>query len=212
MKRLLLILCSIFLVLGISGMANASSINIAEGASVSLTGSFFTPYTNAWPGGSPSSPALINSIVDGLFLPERTQWNIGTLWWDTHYPTDSDAAQSPPPRVWIDLGQEYLIDSFIVQADNNDSYGIFYKDSGSASWINILSIAGWGMMTRPEYVLTNTIRTSGLMIQATGGDGYYSLSEVQAFGKAAPVPEPTTMLLLGSGLVGLIGYRRKFKK
>jgi hypothetical protein len=28
----------------------------------------------------------------------------------------------------------------------------------------------------------------------------------------APVPIPSTMLLLGSGLIGLIGFRRKFKK
>gem|GEM_PF-5478915 len=32
------------------------------------------------------------------------------------------------------------------------------------------------------------------------------------FNKVSPVPEPTTIFLLSSGLVGIIGFRRKFKK
>ena len=40
---------------------------------------------------------------------------------------------------------------------------------------------------------------------------YWAL-EIDAIESAIPNPEPTTMLLLGFGLLGIVGFRRKFKK
>jgi hypothetical protein len=38
------------------------------------------------------------------------------------------------------------------------------------------------------------------------------LSHITYFGTpSAPVPEPSTMLLLGVGIVGLAGFKKKFK-
>ena len=48
----------------------------------------------------------------------------------------------------------------------------------------------------------------------SNGDGWDKSSDanIQIFGSAAPVPEPSTILLLGSGLMGLVWYGRKRKK
>ena len=40
----------------------------------------------------------------------------------------------------------------------------------------------------------------------------YGISTLDVFSTATPIPEPATMLLLGSGLIGLAGVRRNFKK
>ena len=56
----------------------------------------------------------------------------------------------------------------------------------------------WGVVNLADLGITEII-------------GLDRISHVDEFNGGAPVPEPATMLLLGSGLLGLAGFRKKFK-
>lgn len=152
-------------------------------------------------------PASMGSVVDNVFLPEGQQWNDGTWWWD-----QDPAANGPTPEpmgIRIQLNGSYTIDRLVVQADNNDSYQVDYWD-GSAwqSAFSIGAVAGPGMRTRDSGMLATAFTTTELRFYATGGDNYYSVSEIQAFGTAVPEPHGLALAALGLGLAAAARRRR----
>jgi hypothetical protein len=173
----------------------AAVINVAQGKPVAASGTF------------DSVPSLLPTVVDGVFLNEGTLWTSGTVYW-----------RGLNPALTVDLQGSFTISSFIVQADDNDSYRIEYRD-GANPWQTAWNVPNYdagnvGMTTRPDathttrYMLPAPLTASELRFTATGGDGYYSVSEIQAF---APVPEPGTYLagLSALGMLGLFSRRNR---
>lgn len=168
--------------------ANASVTNVALGAAVTLNGTFGV---GGWGGGE---LAAASSLVDGIFTPEGQQWDVDSVFWNGGiYPNNS---------IDIKLSGTYSITGFNVQADNNDTYRIEYRQGGD--WVTAWEVSQygpWGLTTRPAFTLASPIVANELRFTATGGDGYYSVSEIQALA-AVPEPEEWAMLLTGGGLVG----------
>lgn len=179
-------------ILAIPSLSRAE--NVASGSTVSLFGEFYY-------GGTGVAPA---TIVDDAFLPHGTEWNSGTVWW---IGTQVQSNQ----YITITLSEAFLVTSLLIQADDNDQYMVQYLDSEN-EWNNLWNVAqssGGGMRTRPSYdsfdpyVLPTAVMTSAFKIFATSGDGYYSISEFQAFtSDTASVPEPSSLILLAAGLAG----------
>ena len=95
-----------------------------------------------------------------------------------------------------------------VQADNNDTYRIEYRQGGNwvTAW-DVPAVNSYGLVTRGT-TLAQAITTDELRFTATGGDGYYSVTELQAL---SPVPEPEewAMMLVAAGLVGFQVKRKQ---
>jgi hypothetical protein len=75
---------------------------------------------------------------------------------------------------------------------------------------------GWNNWTVTDIDLSSGFMLTGDIILSGPFSASQELSKVEVLvgsGSPAPVPEPTTMLLLGTGLAGLAGFgRKKFKK
>ncbi len=152
-------------------------------------------------------------LTDNTFAVEGSVWTGSTnVWWYD--------ANSNYPVFYIMYDDIYRLEDMIVSVDNNDNYNVDYFNYSANSWFSLFSILSeygnvtWGMDTfviQTEIGFT-PVNTDFIRIYGNGGDGMYAISEVWAWGSPISTPEPATMLLLGLGLLGLVGVRRKTQK
>ncbi len=185
MKRISIIFCTAMALLGVlstDALAQDPCIclptdNLVRGAQVRLEGSFFN--------GS-GDVVKAQTVVDGVFLPRGQAWNRGGVWW-----IEGDGKVS---SIFLTFPGAQIT-SLTIQADDNDAYEVSYLNDATDTWrlawaVPNFDSRGNGMLTRPDdqdnrqrFVLPSPIAATELRLRATSGDGHYSISEVQAFGK-----------------------------
>ncbi|MBM4329804.1 MAG: PEP-CTERM sorting domain-containing protein [Deltaproteobacteria bacterium] len=101
----------------------------------------------------------------------------------------------------------------ILGGNEGDAYLSFFRRDGSL--IQDITLSGLSNSTFYGFQREGGIKDiGGISIYNTdpGGIAFDSFIDDVPAGAGQSAPEPATLILLGSGLLGLAGFRRKFKK
>ena len=122
------------------------------------------------------------------------------------------------PSTWTINSETAIVYEFDAGIGMENVQGLFGVDNGLFVWLDGTYISGAlapGGAYQWEYTynLPNIFAGTHYLQILREDHGVATGWEINLSGdEVAPVPEPCTMLLFGIGLIGLAGFRKKFKK